>query len=331
MEMSARVIFSRSSGLFWLASQACIMTSSKAGSPSKTPTSSALLLPPCWRWGCDLGFLWASLALLDFLYFYFQWPIFWQEWQVESFAGQCSLPGVWHFVQLPQGLPCDDAFFVIFCTALTAFVDRPIEDMLFTIAMWVQHTASISAVVASIFIAKSFLIRSVLLRAWTIQNWMCLSFSTSVGKLHLLASPRIHSRSLSGVSPAFILISSSWYILHCWDTGWSMELCRNSIKSLALFLFFSHSSVVAPEGFHCSCFLHPMGPMKLSRYSSHVVSPALSGIPWSVYQLSIPLMKSRTFSNCSNEFQLKVGGFRESVREPLISVKALVRALMMAS
>ena len=33
-----------------------------------------------------------------------------------------SLPGVWHFVQLPQGLPCDDAFFIIFCTALTAFV-----------------------------------------------------------------------------------------------------------------------------------------------------------------------------------------------------------------
>ena len=37
-----------------------------------------------------------------------------------------------------------------------AFVDRPIEDMLSAIAMCVQHTASISAVVASIFIAKSF-------------------------------------------------------------------------------------------------------------------------------------------------------------------------------
>ena len=87
MEMSARVICFGSSGLFWSASQACIMTSSKAGSPSKTPTSSALLLPPCRRWGRDLGFLWASLALLDFLHFCFQWPIFWQEWQVESFAG----------------------------------------------------------------------------------------------------------------------------------------------------------------------------------------------------------------------------------------------------
>ena len=82
------------------------------------------------------------------------------------------------------------------------------------IAMCVQHTANISTVVASIFIANSFLIRSVSLRACTIWNWMCLSFSASVGKLHLLASPQIHSMSLSGVSPALILISSSWYILH---------------------------------------------------------------------------------------------------------------------
>ena len=110
-----------------------------------------------------------------------------------------------------------------------------------------------------------------------------------------------------------------------------MELCRNSIKSLALFLFFSPSSAVAPEGFHCSCFLHPMGPKKLSRYSSRVVSPSLSGIPWSVYQLSMPLMKSRKSSNCSDEFQSKVGGFRESVSEPLISVKALMMASMPCS
>ena len=110
-----------------------------------------------------------------------------------------------------------------------------------------------------------------------------------------------------------------------------MELCRDSIKSLALFLFFSHSSAVVPEGFHCSCFLRLMGTKKLSRYSSRVVSPALSGIPWSVYQLSIPLMKRRKSSNSSNEFQSKVGGFRESVSEPLISVKVFVKALMMAS
>ena len=103
MEMPVRVICFGSSSLFWLASQACIMTSSKAGSPSETPTSSALFLPPWQCWVCDLDFLWASLALLDFLHLCFHWPIFWQEWHVESFAGQCSLLGVWHFVQLSHG------------------------------------------------------------------------------------------------------------------------------------------------------------------------------------------------------------------------------------
>ena len=125
-----------------------------------------------------------------------------------------------------------------------------------------------------------------------------------------------------------------------------MELCKNSIKSLALFLLFSLSSAVAPEGFHCSCFLRPMGPKKLSRYSSRVVSPSLSGIPWSIYQLSMPLMKSRKSSNCSDEFQLsmplmksqkssncsdefqsKVGGFRESVGEPLDICQSLCQRL----
>ena len=72
MEMSVRVICFGSSSLFWSASQACIMTSSKAGSPSKTPTSSGLFLPPCHHWGCNLGFLWAFLALLNFLHFCFQ-------------------------------------------------------------------------------------------------------------------------------------------------------------------------------------------------------------------------------------------------------------------
>ena len=113
--------------------------------------------------------------------------------------------------------------------------------------------------------ANSFLIRSVSLRAWNIQNWMCLSFSASVGKLHLSASPRIRSTNSSRVSPAFILISSSWYILHCWEKGWSMELCRNSIKSLALFLFFSHFTAVLPEGFHCSCFLLSDGTQEIEQ------------------------------------------------------------------
>ena len=199
------------------------------------------------------------------------------------------------------------------------------------IAICVQHTASISAVVASIFIANNFLIRSVSLRACAIWNWMCLSFSASVEKLHLSTSPQIHLMNLSGVFPALILISSSWYILHHWETGWSIELCRNSIKSLALFLLLSHSSAVAPEGFYCLWFLCLMGPQKLSRYSSHVVSTSFSGIPLSVYQLSMPLMKSWKFLYCSGEFQSKVGTFKESISDPFMSVKAFVRALMMVS
>ena len=147
--------------------------------------------------------------------------------------------------------------------------------MLSAIVMCMWHIASISAVVTSIFMASSFLIRSVSLRACTIWNWMCLSFYASVEKTHLLANPQIHLINISGVSPALILISPSQMILHQWGTGWSMEHCKNSIKALAL-LFCSHSSAVALEGFHCLCFLHPMGPKKLSRYSSHVVSPFLT-------------------------------------------------------
>ena len=35
-------------------------------------------------------------------------------------------------------------------------------------------------------------------------------------------------------------------------------------------------------------------------------------------------------SYCSDELQSKVGGFRESIRKPFMSVKAFVRALMIA-
>ena len=82
-------------------------------------------------------------------------------------------------MQLLHELLCVDDFFIIFCTALTALIDRPIEDMLSAIAMCVWHIAIIS-VVTSIFIANSFLVRSVSLRAHTIRNWKCLSFSVSV-------------------------------------------------------------------------------------------------------------------------------------------------------
>ena len=119
-------------------------------------------------------------------------------------------------------------------------------NMLSAIAMCVHHTSSISAVVPSIFIRKSFLIRSVSLRSRTFWNWMCLSFSASVGRLHLSASPRIPSTSSSGVSLSFMLISGNSYILHRRETGLSIELCRKSIKSLALLLL----SCVIPLRLH---------------------------------------------------------------------------------
>ena len=128
---------------------------------------------------------------------------------MESFAGQWSLSGVWNFVQLPHELSCVDDFFVISCTALTVLVDRCIEDMLSVIVMSIWHTASILAVVASIFIANSFLIRSELLSACTLWNWICLTFSASVRKLYLSANPKVLSTSLSIVLPASILNSSS--------------------------------------------------------------------------------------------------------------------------
>ena len=58
---------------------------------------------------------------------------------MESFAGQHFLPGVWHFVQLLHGVLCIVGFFVVLYTALTA-VDRPIEDMLSVIGIYVCGT-----------------------------------------------------------------------------------------------------------------------------------------------------------------------------------------------
>ena len=57
-------------------------------------------------------------------------------------------------MQLPHKLPCVVDFFVVFYTVLTALVDRPIEDMLSAIAMYVWHTASTSAVIASILLCS---------------------------------------------------------------------------------------------------------------------------------------------------------------------------------
>ena len=76
----------------------------------------------------SLGFL---VPRAVFLHFCFQCPVLWQAWQVESFAGQWSLPGACHFVQLPHV----NSFLFVFWTALMAFVDRPIDDMLSAMAM----------------------------------------------------------------------------------------------------------------------------------------------------------------------------------------------------
>ena len=62
-----------------------------------------------------------------------------------------------------------------------ALVDKPIEFMLSAIVMCVQHTASISAVVASIFMANSFFIRSVSLRAGCVFPSPHLWEVTSIG------------------------------------------------------------------------------------------------------------------------------------------------------
>ena len=95
-------------------------------------------------------------------------------------------------------------FFVIFCTAPTAFVDRPIEDMLSAIAMWVRHTASISAVVCLDLHRQEFPDQVCVTEGMDHPETGCASPSQHLlGSLHLLASPRIRSTSSSGVSPAF--------------------------------------------------------------------------------------------------------------------------------
>ena len=179
MEISMRVICFNSSGVFWLACQAYIMTSSKAGSPSETPTPtlSSLFLPSCL---CSdwLGFLQGILGLVRL-------PVLLLP--VTNLLASMT-GGVFHWAVVSQ--------------------ECGIEDILSAIVMCVQHTASISAIVPS---TNSFLIRSVSLRAHTIRT-RCVfpSFSSYVGKLHLSTNPQICSTSSSGVSPALILISSSW-------------------------------------------------------------------------------------------------------------------------
>ena len=94
---------------------------------------------------------------------------------------------------------------VFCCTKLS-----PWSVVFYAVATWVvvclwflchllAHSQHLRSSCFWFFIASSFLIRSVSLRAHTIWNWMCLSSSTSVGKLDQSANPCIHSTSLSGV------------------------------------------------------------------------------------------------------------------------------------
>ena len=103
------------------------------------------------------------------------------------------------------------------------------------------------------------------------------------------------------------------------------------MNSMALFFFLARITGVAPLGVHCSCFFRPTRPKKLSRYSNWVSSPSFSVIPCSLYQLSIPLWKSRKSSYWSCEFQSNFGGFKASVGDTLTLVRALVKASMRAA
>ena len=103
-----------------------------------------------------------------------------------------------------------------------------------------------------------------------------------------------------------------------------MELCRNSIKSLALFLFFSRFLCSHTRGV-------PLLVLPLSDGTQEIEQILQScGITKCVPALHALDEESKFFKTVSNEFQSKVGGFKESIGEPLISVKAFVRALMMA-
>ena len=87
---------------------------------------------------------------------------------------------------------------------LLALLAGPINDILSVMVMYMWHVAKILVMVASIFIATSFLTRSVSPIAHTHLNCICCSFSTSVGKSYLSASPQILSTSsLESCQPSY--------------------------------------------------------------------------------------------------------------------------------
>ena len=101
-----------------------------------------LFLPPCCHWGCDLGFMWASLALLDFC----------TSISSDKSSGKSGRwsPLLGSALSLACGILCSChmgsyvlmGFFVIFCNALTALLIGPLKTCLSAIVMCMWHTAA---------------------------------------------------------------------------------------------------------------------------------------------------------------------------------------------
>ena len=167
--------------------------------------------------------------------------------------GFCTIPtcilvlGVWCFCCCCSEQ--DWGHWLSLLTALIVLDLRPIALRLSAIAMFL-HVSRILAVGALKSRVSNFLTSSLSVRAQTTQNWTFCSFSSSVGKLHLLARALRQSTSSSGVSPDFICTLSNWYTRHHWETVWSIWDAKLSRKDFALFLVAAISSVVTAAGVH---------------------------------------------------------------------------------
>ena len=175
-------------------------------------------------------------------------------------------------------------------TALTVLDPKPMALRLYAMAMWVLHVSIILAAVALRSRASNFLTSSLSVRVWTRQNWTFHCFSSSVGKLHLLARALRWSTSSSGVSPGLIYTSFNWYIQHLCNTVWSILDSKWSRKDFALFLIAAMSFVVMLAGVHWFHFWQWVVPREFSIYCRW--APLLSGVAWRWTQLSIDSWKS---------------------------------------
>ena len=168
---------------------------------SGIPKASSTTWSACWILGKARGF--ARCLALE------QLPDAWWGWGVlDGFCDCCWL-----------GCQC----WFWFWTALTDFDPRPIALRLSAMAIWAQQTSSILAVHAVMVRLRSFLIGSPSVRIHRSQNWMFLSpFSDLLENCIGQQVPR-QSTNSSGVLLALIKTSSSWYILCCCKTVWSLS------------------------------------------------------------------------------------------------------------